>query len=54
MSGCHINPAVTIGLFVGRKIGAIASVLYIIAQCVGAVLGAAFLLVRFSKLIILL
>merc|ERR1712156_582763 len=44
VSGCHINPAVTIGLFVGRKIGAIASVLYIIAQCVGATLGAAFLL----------
>merc|ERR1712045_939018 len=44
VSGCHINPAVTIGLFVGRKIGLIASVLYIIAQCIGGVIGAALLL----------
>jgi len=44
VSGCHINPAVTIGLFVGRKIGLVASVLYIIFQCIGAVIGAALLL----------
>ena len=44
VSGCHINPAVTIGLFVGRKIGLIASVLYVIAQCIGGVIGAALLL----------
>ena len=44
VSGCHINPAVTIGLFVGRKIGLVPSVLYIIAQCIGALIGAALLL----------
>jgi len=44
VSGCHINPAVTLGLFVGRKIGLIASVLYIIFQCIGALIGAALLL----------
>merc|ERR1712045_1000945 len=44
VSGCHINPAVTLGLFVGRKIGLIASILYIIFQCIGALIGAALLL----------
>merc|ERR1719510_1843714 len=44
VSGCHINPAVTVGLLVGRKIGLVASVLYIIFQCIGAVIGAALLL----------
>lgn len=41
VSGCHINPAVTAGLFVGRKIGLILSILYIVAQCLGGILGAA-------------
>jgi MIP family channel proteins len=40
ISGCHINPAVTAGLFFGRKIGLIKSVLYIVFQCIGAVVGA--------------
>jgi len=44
VSGCHINPAVTLGLFVGRKIGLVASILYIIFQCIGALIGAALLL----------
>jgi len=43
ISGCHINPAVTAGLFVGRKIGLIKAILYIIIQCVGALLGAGLL-----------
>uniref|UniRef100_T1JF08 Aquaporin n=1 Tax=Strigamia maritima TaxID=126957 RepID=T1JF08_STRMM len=39
----HINPAVTIGLLVTRKIGALRCVLYVVSQCVGTVVGAALL-----------
>jgi len=43
VSGCHINPAVTFGLFFGRKIGLIKSILYIVVQSVGGLIGAALL-----------
>jgi len=39
ISGCHINPAVTAGLLIGRKIGVIKALLYIVSQCIGAVIG---------------
>lgn len=45
VSGCHINPAVTISLFVSGDIRLIKSVLYIIAQCAGAALGSLLLMV---------
>lgn len=45
VSGCHINPAVTAGLLFGRKIGLIKSIFYIVAQCLGALLGAGLLLI---------
>ena len=44
ISGCHINPAVTIGLFVSRKIAAGDVLGYIVAQIVGAILAASVLL----------
>lgn len=40
ISGCHINPAITISMLALRKIGVKDAALYIVSQCVGAVLGA--------------
>ncbi|MGB2757156.1 MAG: aquaporin, partial [Acidimicrobiia bacterium] len=39
ISGCHINPAVTIGLVVAGKTKAQDAVTYILGQIVGALLG---------------
>ncbi len=44
ISGCHINPAVTVGVLLARKIGARDAVGYIIAQIIGAVIAAAIIL----------
>lgn len=41
ISGCHLNPAVTIGLWAGGRFDAKDIPLYIIAQLVGATLAAA-------------
>ena len=38
-SGCHVNPAVTVGLWLARKIKGADVVYYIVAQLVGAFLG---------------
>jgi aquaporin Z len=43
ISGCHINPAVSISMLAAGKMGAKDTVVYIIAQCVGAIAGAAVL-----------
>eukprot|EP01018_Ginkgo_biloba_P017429 Gb_32511 [translate_table: standard] len=40
ISGGHINPAVTFGLFLARKVSLPRAVLYMIAQCLGAICGA--------------
>lgn len=40
ISGGHLNPGVTAGLWAGKKIQTIPAILYIVAQCIGAVLGA--------------
>src|ERR1700676_3982764 len=44
ISGCHINPAVTIGLLISKKIEPRYAVGYIVAQVVGAILASAVLL----------
>jgi aquaporin Z len=40
ISGCHINPAVTVGMLVARKIKVKDAIFYVIAQCIGAIIGA--------------
>jgi aquaporin Z len=39
ISGCHINPAVTIGMIVTRKLEAAKSVPYFVGQFVGGIVG---------------
>nr|AMW03266.1 aquaporin PIP [Tamarix hispida] len=40
ISGGHINPAVTFGLFLARKLSLMRTLFYIIMQCLGAICGA--------------
>lgn len=40
ISGCHINPAVTLGLLIARKIGGKDAVMYMIFQTIGAIIAA--------------
>jgi aquaporin Z len=44
ISGCHINPAVTVGLLLSKKIQARDAAGYIVAQVVGAIVAAGVLL----------
>jgi len=39
ISGGHINPAVTFGLFLARKVTLPRAFMYIVAQCLGAICG---------------
>ncbi|XP_075706184.1 aquaporin-2-like [Rhinoderma darwinii] len=41
ISGAHINPAVTVALLVGARISLVQTFFYVIAQMLGAVIGAA-------------
>ncbi len=40
ISGCHLNPAVTVGLWANGRFDAKDVLPYIIAQCIGAIIGA--------------
>jgi aquaporin Z len=44
ISGCHINPAITIAMLVNGKISGKDAGIYIICQCIGAIIAAALLL----------
>ena len=43
ISGCHLNPAVSVGLLVGKRFPASELVPYVIAQVLGGIAGAAVL-----------
>lgn len=43
ISGAHLNPAVTLGLLLSCQISILRAVMYIIAQCVGAIVATAIL-----------
>lgn len=45
ISGCHLNPAVTVGLVVGKRFPAKEALPYIIVQVIGAIAGAGILYV---------
>ncbi len=50
ISGCHINPAITIAMAIHGKIRSKDTLMYIIFQCVGAILGAGVLLMVASDM----
>lgn len=43
ISGCHINPAVSIGMWIDGRLESKDLVMYIIFQCIGAIIGIALL-----------
>ena len=45
VSGCHINPAVSIGMWIDGRMNAKDLILYIVFQCIGAIIGIAILVV---------
>jgi len=44
ISGCHVNPAVTVGMLAAGKCSVRDAIFYVIFQCAGAIAGAAVLL----------
>ncbi len=48
ISGCHVNPAVTLGMVLSRRMDWMTGVFYAVAQFAGGILGAAGLWLTFS------
>lgn len=49
ISGCHINPAVTLAMFINKKISLNDAISYCVSQFLGGIAGGALLTVFFSK-----
>ena len=43
ISGCHINPAITLGCIIAGRMDAKEGIMYIVFQCIGAFIGSALL-----------
>jgi aquaporin Z len=50
ISGCHMNPAITIAMLVNGKIGSKDAAVYIVVQCIGAIIASLILLAVMSGL----
>lgn len=49
ISGCHINPAITLGAWVSKRIGSKDAIMYMIFQVLGAIAGSALLYLATSN-----
>lgn len=43
ISGCHINPAITLGCLISKRIGGKDAIMYMVFQIIGALIGSAIL-----------
>jgi aquaporin Z len=49
VSGCHVNPAVSLGLWVSRRISGSELISYVVSQVIGAFMGGGLLLAIFGR-----
>ena len=49
ISGCHINPAITLGVTLSGRMPAKEAVMYMVFQIIGAIIGSALLYLRFYR-----
>ncbi|MDR3245909.1 MAG: aquaporin, partial [Prevotellaceae bacterium] len=49
VSGCHINPAITFGMWIAKKIDGKDAVMYVLFQIIGALIGSGILFVITGK-----
>ena len=50
ISGCHINPAVSIGMWIDGRMETKDLIMYIVFQCIGAIIGIAILVAIISSI----